>query len=162
MNRQEQAAQARRQLDRKIASGDFSRLRARPQGGWVRSIRTALGMSGEALAVRLGVTRAAVSKLEHGEVIGGITIGKLDQIAIALDCTLVYALIPNSTLEDTVRRQARQVAAQQLGYAANAMALEDQAIDDEGQDDYLESRARHLLESADIWSDRRSVGPSRR
>lgn len=162
MNKQERSAQARRQLDRKIASGDFSSLRARPQGGWIRSIRTALGMSGEALAARLGITQAAVAKLEHGEVTGGITIGKLDEIAVALDCTLIYALVPNSTLEDTVRRQARLMAAQQLGYAASTMALEGQAIDDESQDDFLDNRAQQLLESADIWNDRRSAGASRR
>ncbi len=33
---------------------------------------------------------------------GGITIGKLSQVAEALECTLVYALIPNSRLEQTV------------------------------------------------------------
>ncbi len=37
----------------------------RPQEGWVRTVRTALGMSGPQLARRLGVTKARISKVER-------------------------------------------------------------------------------------------------
>lgn len=53
----QRAAQARRELDRKFAAANLDPIVARPRSGWIRAVRGALGMSQEALAVRLGVTR---------------------------------------------------------------------------------------------------------
>jgi predicted DNA-binding mobile mystery protein A len=87
----------------------------------------------------------------QAELHGGITIGKLSEVAAALDCTLVYALVPNSTLERTVAIQARSVASQLLGYAARTMALEDQDIEDELQSEAVERYAQQLLTSGNPW-----------
>ena len=95
--------------------------------------------------------REAVAKLERAELGGGITIAKLFEVAGALDCTLVYALVPNTSLEDTVQRQARRVAAERLGYVATTMALEDQDISAERRDEHLESYARDLVAHNDLW-----------
>jgi predicted DNA-binding mobile mystery protein A len=108
-------------------------------------------MSQAVLAERLGVSGAAVNKLERAEPHGGITIGKLAEVASALDCTLVYALVPNSTLERTVRTQARTVAARLLGYAARTMALEAQDIDDARQSEAVERHAQQLLAGGNLW-----------
>jgi predicted DNA-binding mobile mystery protein A len=108
-------------------------------------------MSQAVLAARLRVSSAAVSHLERAELHGGITVGKLDEVARALDCTLVYALVPNSTLEATVMAQARAEAAGFLGPAARTMALEAQDIDDERQDEALERYAWKLVESGRLW-----------
>jgi predicted DNA-binding mobile mystery protein A len=117
-------------------------------------------MSQAVLAERLGVSPAAVNKLEHAELHGGITTGKLAEVANALDCTLVYALVPNSTLERTVRTQARTVAARLLGYTARTMALEAQDIDEDRQSEAVERHADQLVASGELWRPRRS--PSRR
>src|SRR5580698_7901120 len=101
----ERAAQARRELDRKFAAAQLEPIQARPRSGWIRAIRGALGMSQAVLAERLGISPAAVNKLEHAEIHGGITTSKLAEAAGALDCTLVDALVPNSTLVRTVRTQ---------------------------------------------------------
>lgn len=108
-------------------------------------------MTQEALARRLGVTRNAVIKLEHSETSGGITIGKLSQVAAALDCNLVYALVPNTTLDDTVRRQAAKVVAGRLGYVGATMALEDQAVSDEQRDATFAIHVQAAVERGDIW-----------
>jgi predicted DNA-binding mobile mystery protein A len=113
-------------------------------------------MSQAVLAERLGVSRAAVNKLERAELHGGITTGKLAEVASALDCTLVYALVPNSTLERTVRTQARTVAARLLGYAARTMALEAQDIDEDRQTEAVERHAQQLVASGNLWRPRRS------
>src|SRR5580658_6355456 len=115
------AAQARRELDRKFSAAKLEPIAARPRAGWIRAIRNALGMSQAVLAERLGVSGSAVNQLERAELHGGITTGKLAEVAGALDCTLVYALVPNSTLEQTVNTQAETAAAQILGYAARTM-----------------------------------------
>jgi predicted DNA-binding mobile mystery protein A len=156
----ERAAQARRELDRKFDAANLEPIQARPRSGWIRAIRGALGMSQAVLAERLGISRTAVNKLEHAELHGGITTAKLAEVASALDCTLVYALVPNSTLEGTVRTQARTVAARVLGYAARTMALEAQDIEEDRQSEAVEHHARELLASGNLWRPRRS--PSRR
>ena len=117
----------------------------------MKAIRTALGMSRSALARRLGVSTAAVAKLERAESRGGITITKLQDVAAALDCELIYALVPNSSLEDTVQRQARRVASQQLGYVTGTMVLEDQDLSPEARAEYLDVYSRDLIAHSDIW-----------
>lgn len=151
MQRSERSAQARRELDRKFNEADLDPVRALPRSGWIRAIRGALGMSQAVLAEHLGVSAAAVNKLEHAERRGGITISKLAEVAAALDCTLVYALVPNSTLEQTVIAQASKVAAEMLGYVARTMALEAQGIDDDRQREAIDRYARQLTASGRVW-----------
>jgi predicted DNA-binding mobile mystery protein A len=119
-------------------------------------------MSQAVLAERLGVSGAAVNQLERAELHGGVTIGKLSEVASALDCTLVYALVPNSTLERTVRTQARVVAAQLLGYAARTMALEAQDIEDERQSEAVELYAQQLMTNGNPWRAGRSRPPRKK
>src|SRR5215217_7999866 len=88
-------ARARSALDRRLA--DWRRLparEARPHGGWVRAIRDALGMSAADLAERMGVTQSTVARLESSERDGRIQLDTLQRAADALDCDLVYALVP--------------------------------------------------------------------
>jgi predicted DNA-binding mobile mystery protein A len=101
-------------------------------------------MSQADLAERLAVSGAAVNKLEHAEPRGAITVSKLAEVA-------VYALVPNSTLEQTVLAQARAVAKETLGYAARTMALEAQGIDDDRQRQAVDQYAQQLAASGDVW-----------
>jgi len=64
--------------------------------------------------------------------------------------------VPNSTLERTVRTQARVVAARLLGYAARTMALEAQDIDEDRQGEAIERYADQLVASGDLWRAARS------
>lgn len=121
----------------------------RPARGWVRAIRDALGMTSEQLAGRLGVTQSAASKLEASEAAGTIKVNTLTMAAEALDCTLVYALVPNESLTATLRERARAVAVHDLAAVDVTMALEDQrvGIDPETVEAYAES----LLASRRLW-----------
>ncbi len=114
----------------------------------------ALGMSQQALAGRLGISGPAVAKLEKAELEGGITIGKLAEVARALDCTLVYALVPNSSLEENVQTQARRVAAETIGYVGTTMALEDQAVEPDRLADQLEAEAQRVIAANRLWNQR--------
>ena len=108
-------------------------------------------MSQAVLAERLKVSSAAIDKLERAETRGGITTGKLAEVAAALDCTLVYALVPNSTLERTVLNQARTIASRVLGYSARTMALEAQGIDNDRQSEAIERYAKQIVASGKLW-----------
>lgn len=151
MKRSERAAQGRRELDRKFQAADLRSLRARPHTGWIRAVRTALGMSQDSLAERLRTTQASVAHLERSERNETISIGKLSDVAQALDCTLVYALVPNDSLEATVQRQARRLAAETMSYVASTMALEDQSTTPEHQRELLDREARRLIDANRLW-----------
>jgi len=151
MKKSERAAQARRQLDRKLSAAHTTPLTVRPRGGWIRAVRTGLGMSQEALADRLGITPPSVTKLERSEVNETISIGKLDEVARALDCRLVYALVPNTSLEATVQAQAVRAAARTLGYVATTMDLEGQSVGRDEQSEQLAIQAQRLIDSNRLW-----------
>lgn len=154
MQRSVRARQARRLLDNKFAEGTVQAIRARPRSGWIRAVRTGLGMSQDALAVRLGVTRSAVSSLERAEQTGGITLTKLSQVASALDCSLVYALVPNSSLEQTVQSQAARVINGRLRYVNATMTLEDQALPDAELGPIAARQAEEIIDRAALWATR--------
>ena len=143
-------AQARRALDSRFRQIEPV-IGRRPSAGWIRAIRDALGMSGADLAKRMGVSQPRVAQLEKAEVLGDLKISTLERVADALDCDLVYALVPRSgSLEADVRTQARAKAVEQAGRAAHTMLLEDQAADAELRpliDELIES----LITSRQLW-----------
>lgn len=108
-------------------------------------------MSSADLASRLGTSRQAVLQMERSEADGSIRLDTLRRAAEALDCRLVYALVPNQSLEETVDRRAREVAAEELGRVRNTMALEDQAVD-AGDDNWLvDELVDELKKSRRLW-----------
>ncbi len=91
----------------------FPRMKdgAMPRTGWVREIRTALGLSQSQLAKRAGVSRATVQQMERAEAQRRITLASLDKLAAAMDCQLAVAILPRGgSLEDVRRRQAAMKA----------------------------------------------------
>jgi predicted DNA-binding mobile mystery protein A len=90
-------------------SKSFPRMKddAVPRAGWVREIRTALGLSQSQLAARAGVSRATVQQMERAEAQRRITLASLDKLALAMDCRVALAIVPRGgTLDDVRRRQA--------------------------------------------------------
>ena len=153
MNRLYLATQARRELDRRLSDPNLRKLSARPHRGWIRAIRNALGMTQADLAARLGIAAPAVAQLEHAEGHGGITLRKLAEVAAAMDSQVVYALVPNSSLEETVMRQARRVAGDRLRYVSGTMALEDQAVPDRVRASQVDLLARQIVADGSMWRD---------
>ncbi len=122
-----------RKRDRRILDDRFKKIQAitsfgAPSNGWIRSIREAIGMSAADLGNRLGIAPQSVLTLEKSELNGRAQMDSLKKAAEALDCTFVYALIPNSSLEDFVQRQLRKVATEKMKKVSHSMKLEDQEI----------------------------------
>lgn len=87
----------------------FPRMKSEsvPRVGWVREIRTALGLSQSQLAARAGVSRATVQQMERAEAQRRITLASLDKLALAMGCQVALAIVPRGgTLDDVRRRQA--------------------------------------------------------
>jgi predicted DNA-binding mobile mystery protein A len=82
-----------------------------PYRGWIRYIRDALHMNGFQLARRVGVRQPSIARLEQKEREETITLRALRRVAHALDCELVYALIPRRPLKDVMGEQVRRAAA---------------------------------------------------
>lgn len=101
----------------------------RPTDGWIRSIRRAIGMSTRQLAERIGITQQSTFRLEENELDYSITLKTLRRVAEALDCRLVYAIIPNDgCLEDTVRKQAYKKSKAIVEPVNHTMILESQGF----------------------------------
>lgn len=123
----EQAALARKHLDRQFATLDRAVLTPPPRG-WVRAIRDALDMTVRQLGARMGKSHSTVVALEKGEIAGTVTLAGMRKAAEALDCTLHYVLVPNRPLASLVRDRAACLAQMQLSRIHHTMRLEDQAV----------------------------------
>jgi predicted DNA-binding mobile mystery protein A len=134
---------ARKHLDNRLKRLKPVDEFVRPPRGWIRAIREAIGMTADQLASRLGVSQPRIIAIEKAEQHGAITMNTLSRAAEALDCTLVYALVPNSMLETQVRDRATQLAAEQLARVDHTMRLEDQEV---GTEDLADERARLVAE----------------
>ncbi len=82
------------------------------------------------LANRLGVRQPSIIDLERSEEKGSIELATLRRAAEALNCSLVYALVPNQPLEMTIRGRARALLRRRLDPIEHTMLLE--AQDTEG------------------------------
>ena len=142
---------AREALDRRL--GQWRAAAAPPPRGWIRAIREALGMSREDLAQRLGITRQGVLRMEKAEADGSIRMNTLRRAAEALGATVTYALVPDESLEEMVGRRAHAVARRDVERANRTMALEDQTVAEQGQEQILEELAGEVRNSARLWRD---------
>ncbi|MGL5830457.1 MAG: mobile mystery protein A [Angustibacter sp.] len=130
-----------------------SEVRSRPQGGWVRAIRQALGMSCAELADRVGVTTAAISKLERNERHRTISLPALERAAEALNCDVVYALVPRASIHDTIHDQAARKAREIFPRIAHTMALENQSLTRESAQRAFEDLVAELAQRRGLWDD---------
>lgn len=142
-----------RQLDNRLVSFNPLRTTAIPRGGWLREIRTALRMSTAQLGRRLGLTRQAVSAFEHAEAAGSITLKSLRRAADAIQCDLVYALVPRDSLEALLDRQAQTVAAATVKRASHTMSLERQEVSEQETAAQLQELSGRLRSawSRNLW-----------
>lgn len=126
--RASRAAVARKHLQRAISGLLGDGFPQKPPRGWIRAIRDALGMTTRQLAARLRVSQPTLVALEKGEVLETISLKTLRRAAAALDCSLVYALVPNQPLEDMVRARAQALAEAQRAHTDQTMRLENQSL----------------------------------
>lgn len=118
------------QLDdqiRQFVNGQrFDRI---PQG-WIRSSRTAIGMTLKQLATRLGFSVPAAKNFEMREVEEAITLASLRKIANAMEMDLVYYFKPKQdSLDDLLQIRAELKAKELMDRSNQAMLLENQEAD---------------------------------
>jgi predicted DNA-binding mobile mystery protein A len=113
------------QLDRTLEN--MRSVPPRPKGGWISSVRQALGLTLQQVGKQIRTSRQAIQQLERAEAEDRITLGALRRAATALGCDLVYALVPNTgSFAELAERPTRDRAARDARSVVQTMLLEDQ------------------------------------
>jgi predicted DNA-binding mobile mystery protein A len=108
-------------------------------------MREALCMSTVALAERMSISDSRAGRLERAELEDSLRLSTLRRAAEALNCRLLYVLVPLEPLEDMVLRQAYAKAVQELSGAASPPRTE------EGREEHLEARTLELVDTRGLW-----------
>jgi predicted DNA-binding mobile mystery protein A len=126
----------------------FSELAKKPvpRKGWIRTLREALSMSSYALAKRMGCARANITNLEKREAKGTITLQALERAAQAMNCKLVYCLVPLEPLDQQLHNQARMVAQHQMRSINLSMKLEQQGLSEKQLQQQEDELVQELLQ----------------
>ncbi len=109
-------------------------------------------MSGQELAARVGVSQQSIPDIERSEQRETIKLETLRRVADALECDLVYALVPRRSLEETVRAQARRKAVELLAPVAHHSRLEDQALTEGETAAQIEDLASRFVDRRGLWT----------
>jgi predicted DNA-binding mobile mystery protein A len=118
-----------KQLTRSLGPFIAERRVARPPKGWLRAIREASGIPLREVAERLHSSAQSVAQLEKSEAEYRITLQRLREVANAMDCDLVYVVIPrHGSIEALGESRLWSKAAEQVRSVEHSMALEDQAV----------------------------------
>lgn len=137
----------------RLALVDYSQP---PAKGWIRTIRQALGMTTIQLAKRLNVNQSRVVHIEKAEVNEAITLRTLKATAEALECKLVYAFVPQSTLENMLKQRAIKIAKKRVARTYHNMVLEEQAPNEKELSSQIEELTKKILENENpkiLWDD---------
>jgi predicted DNA-binding mobile mystery protein A len=128
-----------KQLSDGLAAFEQAKGIARPQRGWLRAIREALGLTLGQVGQAAHATHQRIVNFEKAEANDRITLRSLRRVAEAMGCQLVYAIVPKSgTIQELAEQSARSEATRRVLAVERTMALENQAtgnveekIDDE-------------------------------
>ncbi len=126
-----------------------------PKKGWIRTIREALGMSSYVLADRLGCSRANITTIEQRERKGTISLETLKQVAQAMNCKLVYCLVPLEPLDTILEKQARSIAKKRVKIINHSMSLEQQGLTQKQLQQQENDLVQELLQGnpKKLWND---------
>ena len=123
---------------------------ARPQQGWLKTIREFLGMTTTQLAKRLEVSQPRIVAMEKNE--RNVKISTMERIADVLNCDFSYAFVPRENIDDIIYNQAKKKAQKILDKVNKNMGLENQLAK---TDDLLKDIIEELLDGniARIWDE---------
>lgn len=127
---------------------EFATLKqvAVPPIGWIKAMRTAMGMSMQQLGNKLAISRQGVLDIEKREKEGSITIKSLTEIGRALDMQLVYGFVPNDgSLDALIEKRATELATRIVLRTSHTMNLEDQGNSEERIGKAIKERTEEMI-----------------
>jgi predicted DNA-binding mobile mystery protein A len=136
----------KKQLNDKLKVLKVAQSIATPSSGWIKAIRSTLGMSLEQVGNKLGVSKQNIQSLEKREKEGSITLNSLREVARAMDMEVVYALVPrDESLDKLIERKAEKLAKEIVLRTTHNMALEDQENSERRILEAIEERKNELI-----------------
>lgn len=126
-----------------------------PNEGWIRTARKALRMTGAQLAKRSGVSGAFISRSEFAELDDSVTLRNLRKFAESMDCRLVYAIVPKTSVDEIIDQQANRKAHSIVNKASVHMSLENQALNKFQLSDEIQRVKEEILRSGNskLWNE---------
>jgi predicted DNA-binding mobile mystery protein A len=95
--------------------------------GWIKTIRTSLGMTMQQLGNKLNVSKQNILEIEKRELEGNITLKSLKELGNAMDMQLVYGFMPkDGSIDALIERKALELATKIVMRASQTMKLEEQ------------------------------------
>ena len=130
------------QLDRNL---ELARsLPPRPSGGWIASVREALGLSQRQVGKKMRASGQAIQQFEKAEAEDRITLRAIRRVAGTMGCDLVYVLVPKSgSFAELAEQPTRDRAARDVKSVIHTMALENQKPENANQ--LIEDEAQRRL-----------------
>lgn len=126
---------------------EFSSLKKTviPSTGWMKVIRTSLGLSLQQLGEKLSITKQSVKEMEDREREGSISLKTLKEFGKTMDMKLVYGFVPNDgSLEALIERKALELATKIVKRTSHTMKLEDQENSKKRIEKAIQERAAEL------------------
>jgi predicted DNA-binding mobile mystery protein A len=98
---------------------------AKPARGWLRAVREAIGLTQGGVAAKMAVKRQSYAQFEEAEERGSISVASLRRAAEAMDCDLVYYVVPRESVARSYAGLAEihDPAAMHLRATEHSMAL---------------------------------------
>ena len=123
----------RRGLDERLSVlRSVSKGAKKPARGWLRAVRDAIALSQGEVSRKLGIKRQSYSGLELAEERGTVSLNSLQRAAEAMDCDLIYFIVPRESVAGTYSELARihDPKFRHLEASEHSMALEGQSVGD--------------------------------
>jgi predicted DNA-binding mobile mystery protein A len=105
---------ARKKLDKELRWYRIAAREKNPTNGLLRTVRRLVNIPVAELAKTLGVDRSVLYRIERREDKGTLTMNSMYRVAEAMNCKMVYALVPLhgwTLAELTEWRRLRKIAA---------------------------------------------------
>jgi predicted DNA-binding mobile mystery protein A len=138
------------QIERRLTSIREVKAKTIVPNGWIKFIRKAMGLSSTDLAKLSNLSPRTVTQAERREVDGKVTLSTLKKMAEAMECDLVYSLVPKKSVKDTIKNKAREKAIKRLEEAGLHMKIEGQEAENNIQDQ-IEALAQKFIDNGDVW-----------
>ncbi|HUH75312.1 MAG TPA: mobile mystery protein A [Chitinophagales bacterium] len=135
------------QLNNKLKSYLVIGATPLPSIGWLKTIRSSIGMSLEQLGEQLGITKQGALNLERREATGAITIKALREAGKAMDMKLVYGFVPNDgSIDELIERKAKELATEIVLRTSGTMKLENQENSSERIQKAINERTKEIID----------------
>jgi transcriptional regulator with XRE-family HTH domain len=98
---------ARKRLDLEMRSYRQAGREKNPTNGLLRAVRQTMHVPVAEIAEKMGVCKSVVLDMEAREQLNTITLKSMSRMAQAMDCKVVYGIVPNGgkKLEDLVEER---------------------------------------------------------